>query len=208
LAITVNGEAERFVGTPDADVLTGTNFVDVLVGEAGADTLSGGLGNDSIDGGLGDDTATYVGAKSGYQIVPLGDGYTVIDTNLVDGNEGSDSLTGIERLVFADGTMSLVNSPATGGVSVSGTASEDETLSVVDTLADLDGLSARTYAWQSSSDGTTWATIGSGSNLMLGDAQVGRQIRVIAGRAQSVLPPVVPRASSLQLTILIQVESA
>ena len=38
---------------------------------------------------------------------PAGSTWTVTDTNLADGNEGTDTLTGIEFLKFSDGTRSL-----------------------------------------------------------------------------------------------------
>lgn len=81
-------------GTSDDDVLTGTNGVDRIDGGAGVDTLTGAGGNDELIGGLGLDTAVYSGVRAAYQVQARGGG--------VSGPEGSDTLTGIERLRFSD----------------------------------------------------------------------------------------------------------
>ena len=36
------------------------------------------------------------------------------------------------------------------------------------------------YQWQSSLDGINWISLTTGANLLLGDSEVGRQIRVVA----------------------------
>jgi hypothetical protein len=82
----------------------------------------------------------------------------------------------------ATATIANVNDVPTGTVTISGTVTEDQTLTVSNTLADLDGLGAITYQWQESTNGTTWTNITGaiGANFTLGDAQVGKQIRVVA----------------------------
>ncbi len=78
-------------------------------------------------------------------------------------------------------TIFLNHAPA-GDVTMTGTATQGHTLTAGNTLADIDGLGAISYKWQVSQDGTTWSDIiGATSNsLALGDAQVGRQVRLVA----------------------------
>lgn len=95
-------------GGDDADLLAGREGQDRLVGGSGDDSLEGGTGNDSLDGGSGLDTAVFLGDRAGFDIVESGDGtVTVTDTDASDGNEGSDRLRNVERLVFGDATVEL-----------------------------------------------------------------------------------------------------
>jgi serralysin len=68
---------------------------DILIGNAAANDLHGGGGNDTLDGGAGIDTASYSGA-SGFTLAKTVTGFTVTTS------EGTDTLTSIERLHFAD----------------------------------------------------------------------------------------------------------
>ena len=78
---------------------------DTLIGNSVANRLQGNGGSDTIDGGAGIDTAVYSGNFSAYTIAAkAGGGYTV--TLRADSSQ-SDTLTGIERLALADGTISL-----------------------------------------------------------------------------------------------------
>ncbi len=78
-------------------------------------------------------------------------------------------------------TVTNVNDPPTGGVAVTGTVQEDQTLTA-DTsgLADADGLGTFSYQWQYTTDGTTWNNITGATNVTFvpGDVQVGQQLRV------------------------------
>jgi Ca2+-binding RTX toxin-like protein/pimeloyl-ACP methyl ester carboxylesterase len=100
---TLQGEQGGVLaGDGNANTLTGTLGNDSLYGNAGNDSLTGGTGNDSLDGGLGLDTAVYAGLKSAYGITRVGAGYTVSG-----GSDGTDTLTGIERLQFSDALLKL-----------------------------------------------------------------------------------------------------
>ncbi len=79
--------------------LTGTAAADVLTGGAANDRLSGAGGDDTLSGGAGTDTAVYAGARAGYVIARTANGFSVRDTS---GVEGTDTLTGIERIQFQD----------------------------------------------------------------------------------------------------------
>ena len=92
-----------------ADTLNGGPGDDVLNGNAGNDTLTGGLGNDTLNGGDGIDLAVFGGAFAGFHLSYGGGVITVTDTNLSDGNDGSDTLSQIETLRFADRDIPVVD---------------------------------------------------------------------------------------------------
>jgi VCBS repeat-containing protein len=111
-------------GAADNDALDGRAGGDVLFGRGGDDTLTGGAGDDFLFGGsnLGDagfDSAIFSGNRADYAITVLGGGVIqFVDTR--DGSpDGTDQLSGIERVVFADdayllgpgGSLTLINSP-------------------------------------------------------------------------------------------------
>jgi Ca2+-binding RTX toxin-like protein len=100
---------ENATGGSGNDSLSGNDVANVLGAGVGNDTLTGGLGADTLDGGEGLDTAIYAGPKAGYTVTRAGTGYTVVDTNPGDagGNEGTDTLSGIEWLQFSDGATKL-----------------------------------------------------------------------------------------------------
>ncbi len=92
------------------DSFTGSAFADGLVGYAGNDSFSAGAGNDRIHGGAGNDSingqdgldvAVFSGVRANYTVTRTANGFTVVDKT---GAEGTDTLAGVERLVFGDGT--------------------------------------------------------------------------------------------------------
>lgn len=111
------------------DTLLGGDGPDVLVASAGSDRLVGGPGNDTLSGGTGADTAVYVGLKAAYTIAVDKQAGTMTITDNSPGRDGTDQLSGIEWLEFADGRLrGPVNAPPQGS-SVALTATEDVTLS-------------------------------------------------------------------------------
>lgn len=94
--LTGNGTANTLVGNDGNDVLNGGAGDDRLFGDAGDDRITGGTGSDAIDGGAGIDTAVFEDNYSSYKITPLATGL------LVSGPQGTDVLTSLERLSFAD----------------------------------------------------------------------------------------------------------
>ena len=106
-----------FSGTPVADTVTGTGGIDVLLGKDGNDTLTGGLGNDTIIGGGGNDviaggggtdTAGYSGTLTAANITAVVDADPTTAGNQAGwqvsaGAEGTDLLTGIERVTDGAG---------------------------------------------------------------------------------------------------------
>ena len=86
------------------DSIQGSAGADGLMGFDGNDRIRGGGGDDWIGGGAGLDVALYAGNRAGYTVARTAGGFTVADSG---GVEGSDSLEGIERLVFADTHVAL-----------------------------------------------------------------------------------------------------
>lgn len=88
-------------GTNGTDNLTGTPGADIINAGDGLDRLNGVGGNDTLDGGLGIDTAIYSGNRVGYTIATTSSGFNI------SGLEGNDTLSGIERLQFADTKLAM-----------------------------------------------------------------------------------------------------
>lgn len=95
--------------------LTGSAFGDELAGDANANTITGGGGDDEIDGGAGADVAVYQGDAEGYSFTERfeEDGITHAGWEIEDispgleGDDGKDTLTGIEQAKFNDRTVFL-----------------------------------------------------------------------------------------------------
>jgi Ca2+-binding RTX toxin-like protein len=87
------------------DALTGGTGNDEIWADAGDDTLTGGAGNDLIDAGAGYDVAQFGGAFAGYSVIVSGGSITVRDLDPSDGDEGTDTLQGVELLQFSDRTF-------------------------------------------------------------------------------------------------------
>ncbi len=83
---------------------SGNSLANVINGNEGANVLTGHEGDDVIDGGQGVDTASYAGARSSYSLSKSGSGFTV---TALGGVDGADSLSGVERLAFADARLAL-----------------------------------------------------------------------------------------------------
>ena len=106
------------VGTADPDQIVGLDGADVLVGDAGDDAILGGLGydligggagNDVIDGGEGIDIVALTGELSDYLVEEVTaptaatPGVYRITDQRAGAPEGSDTITGIEKLRFEIG---------------------------------------------------------------------------------------------------------
>ena len=87
---------------------TSTDFLDSIenvVGSNHNDYIVGTAGANSLDGGGGTDTAAYSGNRAAYTISVSG-GVTTIT-----GPDGTDSLTNVEQLQFADGLYNISGIP-------------------------------------------------------------------------------------------------
>ena len=89
-------------GNPTATIIAGTPGDDVLAGDAQDNVLNGGAGDDVLNGGGGIDTAMYAGNRAAYTLIGTSTGFAISG-----GSEGSDVLTGVERLQFADTKIAL-----------------------------------------------------------------------------------------------------
>lgn len=119
VAVAVGAVIENAVGGSGNDTIMGN----------GADNrITGGAGNDTINGGLGSDTVVFSGNRSAYVITWNGQTGTVV------GPDGTDTITNVEFLQFADTTIAAT---PTGGMIVSGEI-YDETING-SALADIIG---------------------------------------------------------------------
>ena len=98
---------DTVTGSGFDDVLFGYGGNDVLRGGLGADVLNGGPGNDAMEGGAGFDTAIFAGLRSSYQLLWDSGAVHVL------GPDGSDTLTNVEQLGFADTSVLVSSLPAT-----------------------------------------------------------------------------------------------
>ncbi|NJO55091.1 MAG: cadherin-like domain-containing protein, partial [Rhodospirillales bacterium] len=112
LAVTVasSGSLAKAFGGDSNDALIGNAAANLLDGGRGDDTLTGGAGDDLLDGDQGSDTAVFTGNRAQYVIGinAVTGSRTVTDT--VAGRDGTDTLTDIEFMRFADSTVA-VNTP-------------------------------------------------------------------------------------------------
>lgn len=157
-------------GTSGDDFLRGTAAPDAIDGGGGNDLLEGGAGDDLLNGGGGIDEAYYAGAQSGFAVGVSPTGVvTVTDVDASDGDEGTDTLIGIQSLRFVDGAIAIGRSgPATGEVRVNGVTQGGQAAPVVATLADGgyvvvwtsqgDGRGGGLYAQRYAADGTPIGT--------------------------------------------------
>ena len=101
------------------DTVTGGAGDDTINTGSGDDTVTGGAGDDTIDGGLGTDIAIFSGNQSDYTVTEVSyTQYTVVDNR---GTDGTDTLTKIETLRFADQDVDITPS----GQELTGTSSND-----------------------------------------------------------------------------------
>ena len=93
-------------GTSGNDALIGTAGADRLYAAEGNDRVTGGAGNDTIDGGAGQDVAVFSGDQSTYSISTSNGTLQVTDNNVTaDGNDGIDTLIGMEIAEFKGGAQ-------------------------------------------------------------------------------------------------------
>ena len=121
LGIAYSSTIENIVGSAGNDQFTGNSSANVIEGNAG---------NDTIVGGGGSDYAVFNGNYADYSISgSYASSYQVVDNNTSDGNDGTDTISGIEFFEFADmtyntvtGNLSNTSSGGALGGSASGTA--------------------------------------------------------------------------------------
>jgi serralysin len=147
-AVMQNGQTINFIenawggsgndqlgGNAANNELRGNGGADTLTGGDGDDTLAGGAGDDQLDGGAGTrDQAAFDVNRADATITVNGNTITVASS------EGTDILTGIEFLAFADQVVDASN-PNGGGGSTTPTQGNDVLTGTeaADQLGALDG---------------------------------------------------------------------
>jgi Ca2+-binding RTX toxin-like protein len=151
---------------------------DTLTGGTANDFFEGGAGNDSITGGNGTDRARFSGNYADYNIT--GDtGLSGNKTVLVQDNrsganalDGTDTLVGVEELVFADRLVKLGEA------------------TVTEKLVDTDGNQKVDTAYISGTDGADTSTLnyGASSYTLFIDAGAGDDSMVGGSGADTFMP--------------------
>ncbi|SLN69235.1 Ig-like domain-containing protein [Oceanibacterium hippocampi] len=103
--ILTGSEAWPVHGNDLDNRIVGNLGANKMYGYAGNDTLEGGAGNDTLDGGDGLDVAVYSGNASDYTVSKNAYGDYVVKSNGT--GEGTDTLSNIEVLRFADGDKTI-----------------------------------------------------------------------------------------------------
>ena len=93
------------------DTIIGNDKADTINAGAGNDTIIAGNGGGAINGGSGTDTVVFSGARSGFTVTKTATGYTAIDHA---GTQGTDTLTDVETLKFANLSLALATDPSVG----------------------------------------------------------------------------------------------
>jgi Ca2+-binding RTX toxin-like protein len=99
---TLTTFVENLTLTDSATTGTGNELDNIIIGNALDNILSGLDGDDTIDGGAGADIAIYSGNAADYLVSASGDVITVVDINAGNGDEGTDTVSGIEIIQFSD----------------------------------------------------------------------------------------------------------
>jgi hypothetical protein len=77
---------------------------DLITGGAGNDSITEGGGSDTINAGGGSDTVIFLHSLASYTLIRSGSALTV-------SGDGTDTLTGVERLQFSDGSYLVSDIP-------------------------------------------------------------------------------------------------
>ncbi|WP_370301836.1 hypothetical protein [Pseudooceanicola sp.] len=99
---------ETLMALDGDDVVTAGRGNDVIWAGSGDDSLTGGPGDDMLYGGAhsSGDRAEYAGNRAGYAVSVTAQGLIQVqDLDPGDGDDGTDSLDGIEEIHFADAVV-------------------------------------------------------------------------------------------------------
>ncbi|WP_343525506.1 cadherin domain-containing protein [Sphingomonas sp.] len=170
--------------SPISDESWGLDNILVQVGGAGAanvaggdDIIRGGAGDDVIDGGGGIDTAVYSGNRSAYTVTYS----STTQTYTIDGPDGHDTVTTVEKFRFDDGTLSAARLVAGMTITPTGSIAENSAAgTVAATLAMADGSGA-TYAITGGTNAASFTL--SGNTIILAN---GASLDYEAGATRSV----------------------
>jgi uncharacterized delta-60 repeat protein len=105
--LTANGILYASAAEAAGHAFTGTSGADNLIGSVGNDTLTGAAGNDTLTGGAGIDIAIYGGTRASHTVTAAAGGSGVANLVVSGAADGTDSLSGIERLKFDDSVLAF-----------------------------------------------------------------------------------------------------
>lgn len=140
-----SGHDDTIRGDGADNEISGGAGDDVIDGRGGDDEIYGGAGDDTLSGGAGFDTAFYGGDAADYDIdINRRTGRTSVRDKREGAADGTDTLTGVERLRFADNYMIISNNaaPETGADAADAVEDTSVIISAADLLAndsDVDG---------------------------------------------------------------------
>ena len=182
--LLVGGDGNDLInGGADEDEVFGGLGNDLILGGAGNDDLRGNEGNDVLTGGQGDDvligdngnpfgppladtdTAVFAGRSRNYTITNNADGTTTVSDNV--GNDGTDTLTNIERLQFRDLSIKVqpdtdtapnFESATTGMIQTGADDAQSTTEPITNVIADA-------FVFNLPMDGGTIENVGQGDTL-------------------------------------------
>jgi Ca2+-binding RTX toxin-like protein len=179
---------EGVQGGAGNDTLIGDGNANLLLGVGGDDSLVGGAGDDTLDGGAGTDVAAFAGKIADYEITNSAGIITVADLNpLVDGNDGTDTLTTVEQLRFADGgvivSIDLATLDGNNGFTLIGINEGDQSGYSVSSAGDVNG------------DGFDDVIVGAFSAESAGGADSEGESYVVFGKASWVGAPSIDLAT-------------
>ncbi len=144
---------DTITGSIRDDAISGLGGNDTLMGWDGNDLLNGGTGNDTLNGGSGTDIALLSGLSPTYSMVTSGGILSVTDNApTVDGDDGVDSLTTVEKLRFSDGAEVGIAAPIILDLDGGGVTTLSAAASAARYDMDGDGLA----------DDTSWMGTGEG----------------------------------------------
>ena len=138
-----NDSENMIVGNAGDNPVQGLGGNDTLSGSFGNDTLVGGAGDDTLNGGFGLDVAVFAGARAGYSISRIDNVFIVDDINSANGDDGTDTLSGVERIQFADAEVGV---PAGSGMRIGHVAYPANWLEYY-TVADFNGDGKTDISW-------------------------------------------------------------
>ena len=105
--LVLTGSAVTGTGNALSNILFGNALNNQLYGMEGDDILAGGAGNDVLNGGSGIDTAYYFGTAAQYSVrFDSATGTASVSDTQIQ-RDGADTLSGIERIAFADLSLNL-----------------------------------------------------------------------------------------------------
>jgi hypothetical protein len=110
MSFAANSGNNIFYGSYDGETIDAGAGNDTIYAGSGNDILIGGAGNDVLNGGANTDTARVAGLKASYTLQTVAGQVQLVDNDAVtDGNDGTDTLVGIETVQFKDQSMGITS---------------------------------------------------------------------------------------------------